>query len=157
MFTCLLIVPSWTEACRVWRVLGVRIASRSRMDGDFIDTSAFLSFCIFQMLSHLNKKSLTEKCSRATDKAVCFQELIFQSQFCFYIFKTQHFLSFFVLFFLLFIHFVSTLLRKDKKEITLCRGLQHCGTSSRETFHLVSVLLMTRFRLDICILSFSVR
>lgn len=144
----------------------MRIASRSRMAGDFIDTSflglfgvffRFLLFCIFQMLSHFNKKSLTEKCSRATDKAVCFQELIFQSQFCFYIFKSQHFLSFFALFFLPFIHFVSTLLRKDKKEITLCRGLQHCGTSSRETFHLVSVLLRTRFRLDICILSYSVR
>lgn len=84
MFTCLLIVPSWTEACRVWQVLGVRIASRSRMAGDFIDTHSwvcleffffFLSFCIFQLLSHFNKKIINWKMQ------LCYRQTVFKSEY----------------------------------------------------------------------------
>lgn len=161
MFTCLLIVPSWTEACRVWQVLGVRIASRSRMAGDFIDTHSwvclefFFKFYFFHSVSSKCwvisiKKSLTEKCSRATDS---FQERIFQSQF--YIFKSQHFLSFFVLFSPSSILFPLCW----EKIKTRSHYVVVCSTVAQvQGKHFTwSVLLRTRFRLDIGILSYSVR
>lgn len=70
----------------------------------------------------------------------CYRQTVFKSEYfkvnsVFIFLKASIFFRFCT--FLPFIHFVSTLLRKDKNEITLCRGLQQCGTSSRETFHLV--------------------